>query len=139
MFGLFNKKPKYWALDDSYNGGKEASFIGSTEGCIKTVKISRDEFTGSAIVLMSFDELEVQPDEVAISITLSKREIGRNKISQNNSGNFIVLRIDSKDSAKLADSRGITFSFIKESTVIASDWVPTKGHRIDICKAVTYL
>ncbi|MBG9996823.1 hypothetical protein I6F50_17375 [Pseudoalteromonas sp. NZS127_1] len=138
MFGLFNKKPKYWALEDSYEGGKEANFIGSTKGCINTVKISRNKFSGNAMVLISFDELQVQPDEVAISITLSKREIGRNTISKNHSGNFIVVSIDSKDSAKLADNKGITVTFIKESTVITSDWVPTKGHRIDICKAVTY-
>ncbi|MBH0039872.1 hypothetical protein [Pseudoalteromonas sp. SWN166] len=138
MFGLFNKTPKYWALEDSYDGGKEANFIGSTKGCINTVKISRNKFSGNAMVLISFDELQVQPDEVTISITLSKREIGRNIISKNNSGNSIVVSIDSKDSAKLADDKGITVTFIKERAIITSDWVPTKGHRIDISKAVTY-
>ncbi|WP_193050773.1 hypothetical protein [Pseudoalteromonas undina] len=138
MFGLFNKKPKNWALEDSYDGGKEANFVGGTEGCINTVKISRNNMTGNAIVLIGFDILETNPDEVIVSITSSNRQIGCNTISENSSGNFVSVSIEAKNSAKLADSGGITFTFLKGGAIITSDWVPTKGHRIDISKAVTY-
>ncbi|TMN68093.1 hypothetical protein CWB85_18755 [Pseudoalteromonas sp. S1727] len=138
MFGLFNKKPKYWTLKDSYDGGKEANFIGNTEGCINTIKISRNNMTGNASVIIGFDIPETHPDEAIISITSSSRQIGHGTISENSSGSFLSFSIESKDSAKLADSGGITVTFIKEGAIIASDWVPTKGHRIDISKAVTY-
>ncbi|WP_105265293.1 hypothetical protein [Pseudoalteromonas sp. T1lg76] len=138
MFELFNKRPKYRILEDSYDGGKEANFLGSTEGCINTVTISRNNMTGNASVLIGFDIPDSHPDEVTISITSSNRQIGHNTISEYNSGNFVSVSIESKNSAKLADSGGITVTFLKEGEIVASDWVPTKDHRIDISKAVTY-
>lgn len=138
MFGLFSKKPKYWALEDSYDGGKEANFVGNTEGCVNTVKISRNNMTGNASVLIGYDVPDSPPDEVTISITSSNRQIGHKTISENRYGNFVSVSIESKNSSKLADSGGITVNFIKGGAIVASDWIPTKGHRIDISKAVSY-
>lgn len=139
MFGLFSKKEKIWSLENDYPTGKMAEFEGETEGRVNSACIARNHMTGNATLTISFNTIDC--DSVAVLIARSGRTIGHGDIAQGivSGGQTIVCaQIGQDDGAKLADSQGIAITFIRDGEVIDSDLIPTKGHRLDICKAVSY-